>query len=413
MHSGSGAEHGLDRSVSRNEVIGIDEQRRSTADDNVRAIVSHDADGVIVVDHSGVVRFLNPAAERLLDRHGAELRGQVFGFPLVVGERAEVEVLRPNGELSVAEMRVLSIVWEEQDAMLVTLRDVTFERQAEAALRAAEEFSIAILNSLTSEIVVVDEQGQVLAVNEAWLQPGHQHGIVDMSMVGVGANYFAVCAAAPPETGASTVLRGLQSVIAGEISEFTYEYPLAAPGGTRWFALRAVPLRGDRRGLVIAHNDITEQRRAAQIAAEAEMLREQLRQMERELVNVEAISRPDELVRLPLRQREPALFAYGLSRYGTLLDEALASRVHRSPTPSRALRDLGEWLGVVWAAPRDLIDIHLQAIRDRSQQTPAKKLQAYFEEGRLLLLELMGHLASYYRSIAAGDAPVRRVSEEE
>ncbi|PMP79535.1 MAG: histidine kinase, partial [Chloroflexus aggregans] len=141
----------------------------STAEENLRAVVSHDADGVIIVDRSGTVRFLNRAAEQLLNRHGAELHGQLFGFPLVLGERAEVEVLRPNGDFAVAEMRVLSIVWEGQDALLITLRDVTFERQAEAALRAAEAFSIAILNSLSSEIVVLDEHSKIVAVNDAWI----------------------------------------------------------------------------------------------------------------------------------------------------------------------------------------------------------------------------------------------------
>ncbi len=160
----------------------------------------------------------------------------------------------------------------------------------------------------------------------------------------------------------------------------------------------------------MAHNDITDQRRAAQIAAEAEMLREQVRQMERELISVEAISRPDEMVRsltAPLRQRAPDLFSYGLERYGALLEEALYSRVHRTPAPSRSLRELGEWFGSIWAAPRDLIEVHLQAMRDRSQHNTPKKLQAYFEEGRLLLLELMGHLASYYRSMAAGELSFR------
>ncbi len=390
--------------------ITIEPPTRSTAEENLRAIVSHDADGAIIVDNSGVVRFLNSAAERLLDRHGAELHGQVFGFPLVVGERAEVEVLRPNGEFAVAEMRVLSIVWEGQDALLITLRDVTFERQAETALREAEEFSITILNSLTNEIVVLDEQGKIVAVNEAWLRFGRENGITDLAAISVGADYFAACAVDKTLTGGIDVLQGLRDVLAGNKEEFSCEYELPTSAGTRWFALRAVPLRGKRRGIVISHTDITEQRRAAQLAAEAEMLREQVRQMERELTNVDALSRPEDAVRSrlsSLRQRLPEVFEYALHRYGSLLDEALQSRIHRTQLPPRALRELGEFLGSGWATPRDLIDIHLQAIRQRSAQSPPKKLQAYVEEGRLLLLELMGHLASFYRSLAIGELASR------
>ncbi|GIV91242.1 MAG: histidine kinase [Chloroflexus sp.] len=378
----------------------------STAEENLRAVVSHDADGAIIVDQSGAVRFLNRAAERLLNRHGAELHGQLFGLPLVVGERAEVEVLRPNGDFAVAEMRVLSIVWEGQDALLITLRDVTFERQAEAALRAAEAFSIAILNSLSSEIVVLDEHGKIVAVNDAWIALARQHGCTDVTAVGVGVEYAVACTAIGLGTAAPEVLGGLQAVLTGEQAEFTYEYADQGAQGDRWYALRAVPLRGERRGLVVALQDITAQRRAAHMAAEAALLREQLRQMERELVNVEAISRPDDLVRSrlePLRLRAPHLFNQGLERYGVLLEEALSNRIHRTPMPSWSVRMLGEWFGSVWATPRDLIEVHLQAMRARSQYHTPKKLQAYFEEGRLILLELMGHLASYYRTLAAGD----------
>jgi hypothetical protein len=54
------------------------------------------------------------------------------------------------------------------------------------------------------------------------------------------------------------------------------------------------------------------------------------------------------------------------------------------------------------ATPRDLVAIHLAAMRGVSIDAPPTRQQAYMGEGRLMLLELMGHLAAYYRARAYG-----------
>ena len=41
--------------------------------------------------------------------------------------------------------------------------------------------------------------------------------------------------------------------------------------------------------------------------------------------------------------------------------------------------------------------MHSAALKQKVRGAPPAKAQAYVEEGRLMLLELMGHLASYYR----------------
>jgi hypothetical protein len=70
------------------------------------------------------------------------------------------------------------------------------------------------------------------------------------------------------------------------------------------------------------------------------------------------------------------------------------------PLPPTGPRELGERLGAHEAAPRDVIEVHLAAIRAASADAPAARQQAYLEEGRLLALELMGHLAACYHARA-------------
>jgi signal transduction histidine kinase len=102
----------------------------------LRSIVEHMADGVVIVDRQGVIRFANPAAERLFGRSAAELQGHELGFPILTGDAAEVEVVRPQQQTVTAELRTVEMVWEERPAHLISLRDVTDRKRA--AERAAQ-----------------------------------------------------------------------------------------------------------------------------------------------------------------------------------------------------------------------------------------------------------------------------------
>src|SRR5438094_404640 len=97
----------------------------------LRAIVERMADGIVVVSLDGIIRFVNPAAERLFARTAAELTGTYLGFPAVAGESAEIDVVRPSGETVSVELRVGDIDWEDAAARLASLRDVTDRKRAE------------------------------------------------------------------------------------------------------------------------------------------------------------------------------------------------------------------------------------------------------------------------------------------
>ena len=122
------------------------ERRRSAdrlvdAENLVQAIVARVADGLLVVDAHGTIRFANPAAVALFGRPSAELLNTELGFPIVAGETVEVELVRPGGKLVTAELRVAELEWDGDGARLVSLRDITDRKIAEDAARrlAAEQ----------------------------------------------------------------------------------------------------------------------------------------------------------------------------------------------------------------------------------------------------------------------------------
>lgn len=51
-------------------------------------------------------------------------------------------------------------------------------------------------------------------------------------------------------------------MIAGDLPEFALEYPCHSPTEARWFQMRVTPLTGPRRGVVVAHKNITASRLA-------------------------------------------------------------------------------------------------------------------------------------------------------
>src|SRR5215212_7137709 len=87
--------------------------RAVSPSDQLRTIIEGLPDGVVVVDAVGKIVFANPAAEKLFGRRVQELLGQPFGYALVLGETAEIDVIQRGGADTVfAELRVVKTDWD-------------------------------------------------------------------------------------------------------------------------------------------------------------------------------------------------------------------------------------------------------------------------------------------------------------
>ncbi len=105
------------------------------AEIRLRTIIECAADGLIVVDHEGIARFVNPAAEIILGRSGTDVLGKPFGFPILLGETTELDIVLPSGETKTAEMRVVEVDWQGAPAHLASLIDITQRVAMEHDLR--------------------------------------------------------------------------------------------------------------------------------------------------------------------------------------------------------------------------------------------------------------------------------------
>ncbi|MFW5490315.1 MAG: ATP-binding protein [Desulfovibrio sp.] len=114
--------------------------------DTLASLASH-SDAIVVLDPRLRIRFMNPAAERLLEMRADKADGKDFPYAVHKGRVAELELPGDNGMLLV-EMHVADTTWDGQDALLVFLRDVTEQRNAERQLKKGNEALAAMVDQL-------------------------------------------------------------------------------------------------------------------------------------------------------------------------------------------------------------------------------------------------------------------------
>ncbi|MEQ1528972.1 MAG: diguanylate cyclase [Methylococcaceae bacterium] len=130
-------------------------------------------------------------------------------------------------------------------------------------LKISEKTYQVTIESMLDEIVVIDRDGKILMVNEAWRQFSKENGPEPGKPplgTEVGDNYLEVCL---PNTGItagndSNARDGIQAVLDGRLPVFSMEYPCHTPNRRRWFKMLVLPLSSDQQGVVIAHSNITE-----------------------------------------------------------------------------------------------------------------------------------------------------------
>jgi PAS domain-containing protein len=251
------------------------EKKTSDIDTQTKIIIEKNVDGIIVVNKKGLARFVNPAAQLLLGRKAEEMIGALFGYPLVAGEATEVDIFIGKDAIVVAEMRSVEILWEGEDAYLISLRDVTERKKAEQAIAEANEERVKQMELELSSLIELSQASQ---------------------------------------TG----------VTAGEV--------------------------------------------------------------------------------VTLIESFPDTFRNLVAGYGELMDLALEQQAYKVEHDiSGRLGAMAEKLGFYKAGPRDVIDIHTTALKEKTRKIAgAEKKKAYSGEGWIMVIELMGHLVSFYRNLTQG-----------
>jgi len=120
-------------------------------------------------------------------------------------------------------------------------------------------FTQAVLDTLKAHIAVLDQAGNIVAVNEAWRRFGRENELKTAND-GLGVNYLALCDQVKDETNkdASLVAAALRDILSGHTETAEVEYPCHSPQEQRWFCVHISRVQNqDQLYLFVAHENVT------------------------------------------------------------------------------------------------------------------------------------------------------------
>jgi PAS domain S-box-containing protein len=268
------------------------EQKLIASETGYRRLFETTQDGIIILDaNTGQITDANPCLENLLGFTHAEFVGKrLWELPAFRHKTASLVAFRTLKEQSVirydalpllakdgrqVDVEFVSNVYEAGNQRVVqcNIHDITESKRAEAAEQELQRFQQSTLDALSSHIAVLDENGKILAVNNAWRQFSEENQGTDETC-GVGANYIQVCdwADGPHSEEAPTLSQGLREIMAGQHEAFCLEYPCHSPQEERWFNVCVTRFEGSGPvRVVVAHENITERKQAEQKLRESEL----------------------------------------------------------------------------------------------------------------------------------------------
>ena len=140
--------------------------------------------------------------------------------------------------------------------------DITKRKNMEDELARQADFSTRIFNSSDAIMAIVDCNGVILDVNEAWRRFAQENMGVDESNFNVGASYFVTYDAKWGDVEqAEGAFEGIRKVQNGEMTHFSLEYPChVSVDVQRWFLLTVLPLLGSEGSVLVSHTDITKRK---------------------------------------------------------------------------------------------------------------------------------------------------------
>ncbi len=130
------------------------------------------------------------------------------------------------------------------------------------AIQRNARLAESVFESITSLIVVTNELGIILYLNDKWRELSKNNGANKDVTIGIGLNYIEICynAKGPNKEYAQKCASGLEKILSEKLTFFEIECPCHGPNGIEcWYLLRIVPynLQNDETGAIITHIDIS------------------------------------------------------------------------------------------------------------------------------------------------------------
>ncbi|MDQ5824587.1 MAG: PAS domain S-box protein [Chloroflexota bacterium] len=259
-------------------------------------------EGVSLSDEAGVIRYTNPAEDRMFGYEPGELVGQHVSVQntylpeenlRIVNEVIEQLKTRGywSGEFSnrkkdgtpfVTFARITSIEAEGRHHWVCVQEDITERKRADEALkRSSAQFEV-ILGGIADGITVQDRTGRLIYANDAAVKVlgyASQAQLLEAPITELLGKFDLIDE--DGELMSPMRLPGRQALAGEESPDLTIGWRLKTTGEVRWSVVKATPVRDERGEVQFAINifrDITERKQAEEALKQSEREAEAARQ---------------------------------------------------------------------------------------------------------------------------------------
>ena len=227
----------------------------AASNQRLRSILASISDCYFTLGHDFVVTDINDAALRWLamTRDDAIGRSCFEHFPSFPVQRSLMTRVSQEGKplhlevpSSIHPGRWLDFhVYPSLDGYSVFFRDISERMFAVQSLEKTKGLLDSTLNALSAYVVILDEEGKILLVNQAWRQFLNRSGRFTPDD-GIGANYRSLNALLPNARSQMRRLgSGLDRVLNGAATDFRCTFQATVGGDERWYQIHAARFRSN------------------------------------------------------------------------------------------------------------------------------------------------------------------------
>jgi PAS domain S-box-containing protein len=260
----------------------------------IRSIIENILDGMIALDHEGVIRSINPAAEKMFGYSEQEMVGYKLTkfVPKVYGDNPDAkplacaweQIAKRTGSTILAlgrtrklvsfpvEMSLSQMQVDDKKLFVAMVRDVTERRRFEKEIAAEKESLAVTLRSIGDGVITTDVHGRIIILNN---EAERLTGWTSQEAIGQPLKTVfnvAVDLAAQARIPRSAYRNEVQSILLGLAENAT----LTSRDGTeRIVEQSASPIRDNKNevaGVVLVFRDITQRQRDEAERRKAETL---------------------------------------------------------------------------------------------------------------------------------------------
>jgi len=145
----------------------IDTTAANAEEDEFNKMVEDLKDGIIVLNHEGVIRYANPAAESLMGRTSQDLIGLHFGSPIPGDEKIELALVVGKSPIPIAELNITETVWRGEKAFVTTIRDISSHKdqtnKARDAVGRRDRFFATLAHELRNPLSAIGNVARIMA----------------------------------------------------------------------------------------------------------------------------------------------------------------------------------------------------------------------------------------------------------